>query len=237
MKRIIVVAISVILALAVATPAAIGQSSSKSKDLGGLTGPWWNWAVEDQANSPLFGDYSSPEKCDGSNSTGEWFLAGEFESEENAGGGWDSEATRTCTLPAKTKIFFPVFNIVCSPAYKDDPNDERWKNADGSSGGFPGCAKYYTDLALANNDPVAKVDGKNVPIKRAASGDFSLVLPYDAPDGSYVKGTYPAATDGLWVSLPALSKGKHKVEFGGDFANPFGSGSVHTKTTYNLTVK
>ena len=79
--------------------------------------------------------------------------------------------------------------------------------------------------------------GKNVPIKRAASVEFSLILPYDAPDGSYVKGTYPAATDGLWVSLPALSKGKHKVEFGGDFANPFGSGSVHTMTTYNLPVK
>ncbi len=44
-KRAIVMAISVILALAVAAPIASGQTASQRQDVKALTEAWWTWAL------------------------------------------------------------------------------------------------------------------------------------------------------------------------------------------------
>jgi hypothetical protein len=244
-KRAIVIALSVILALVVAAPIASGKQPSTSEtNLATLTAAWWNWALAEPAEtSPLIGDYAESDpsggdiKCDGSNTSGAWFLAAEFESEVNSTGDVFLEATRNCTVPAKTPLFFPVFNIVCGEPFGDDPANPNnpW------TGDFTDCAGYFTDQALVNSTPEATVDGDDVRIQRVASGSFPLTLPPENVIG-YAPGTYDVATDGLWVYLKkGRPSGDHVVKFGGEFTNPFpgaepGS-TITVNITYNLTME
>ena len=74
-KRAIVMATSVILALAVAAPIASGHPANQGKNLKELTEDWWTWALK--SPSPMEGDYSSPDpRCEGEFVDGVFFLAG-----------------------------------------------------------------------------------------------------------------------------------------------------------------
>ncbi len=233
MRRIIVLAISVILALLVAAPMATAQDSpEQTTDLSELTAGWWKWALKKPVQvSPLVGDYSWKEpprgaaKCAGGSKQGVWNLAAEFELEQDAEGNVVFEATRTCKVPAERPILFPVFNILCSPATNDE-------------GDLQECATEFTNQALAGSSPFATVDGQDVPIERVDSdGTFTITLPKNNVIGA-APGAYPAATDGLWVYLPeGLPKGEHVIEFGGEFTNPFGTGTITIDITYNIIVK
>ena len=123
-KRAIVIAISVILALAVAAPIASGQTPSQRQDVKALTEEWWTWALADP--SPLVGDYKwGRPQCKGEFVEGVFFLAG------TQGG----DATRTCTVPADTALFFPVVNSFITEeeeAYPEGPTnfvDAAWLTA------------------------------------------------------------------------------------------------------------
>ena len=193
MKRAIVMAISVILALAVAAPIASGQTASQSQDVKALTEAWWTWALAEP--SPVEGNYKGGQKCEGEFVEGVFFLAG------TAGG----DAKRTCTVPADTALFFPVVNALCTA---DEPN-------------YPQCATEPVDTALATGEPYATLDGEALEISRITTEDFTLILPepniFGVPGGPY---EHLATSDGLWVYLPqGLEPGKYKVQFGGDFAN------------------
>jgi hypothetical protein len=227
-----VLAISVILALSLAMPVAFAQGTSSKQDtnLEELTAGWWKWAEKKPAQvSPLLGDYSWKEqprgaaKCEGNSKGGVWNLAGEFALEENAGG-FVGEATRTCKIPAGKPIFFPVFNVLCSPATND-------------TGDLQECATNTTNQFLTGSSYFATVDGQDVPIERADSGGtFTITLPQDNVIGAS-PGAYPAATDGLWVYLPeGLTKGEHVIKFGGTFPVP-GDGTFTLDITYNIVVK
>jgi hypothetical protein len=178
--------------------------------------------------SPLLGDYSWKEqpqgaaKCAGGSRLGVWNLAGEFALEEDVGG-FVGEATRTCKVPAGKPIFFPVFNVICSPAT-------------GDTGNLQECATSFTEQLLADSSFFATVDGEDVPIERVASGPFTITLPQDNVLGAQ-PGSYPAATDGIWVYLPeGLTKGEHVITFGGTFPIP-GDGTFTLDITYNIIVK
>jgi hypothetical protein len=221
MRRIIVLAVSAILALSVAVPIAAGQtettSNSKnqahSNDLKKLAAEWWNWAVATNP-SPLEGSYTDGPQCDGEFVDGVFFLAG------TTGG----DATRTCTVPADTPLFFPVLNVVCSEAPtapEPDPTP------------YTKCAKDIVKGALTGSDPYATLDGKKLTIRRIASKPFTWEFPQVSDVFPTVPaGSYDAATYGLWVYVAkGLPEGEHTVQFGGDFpAVPF---SVNV--TYELT--
>ena len=83
----------------------------------------------------------------------------------------------------------------------------------------------------------ATVDGESVPVERVASGPFTITLPNDnVLNANATPGSYPAATDGLWVYLPeGLPKGEHVITFGGTFPTPFGT--LTLDITYNIIVK
>src|SRR5215210_560826 len=232
MRRLIVLLFSALLALMVVAPAVSARSSSgQSADPAQLAAGWWKWAVKKPTQvSPLLGDYSwkgqprGAAKCAGGSRLGVFNLAGEFALDENAGG-FVGEATRTCKVPAGKPIFFPVFNVICSPATND-------------SGNLQECATNLTDQYLAGSSYFAMVDGEDVPIERVASGPFTITLPKsNVLNAKAPPGAYPAATDGLWVYLPeGLTKGKHMITFGGIFPIP-GDGTFTLDITYNIIVK
>lgn len=231
MRRILMMAISVILALMLAAPLAsaqAGQRSARHEQVEKLGAAWWQWAGSPPtATNPTVGSYSYKTdvgaiKCNGSNPSGAWFLAG-----TSSG---PSTVTRTCTAPAHTKIFFPVFTFVCGPAWSDPFNTARELEKECTS---------FMDTALSNATPYAKVDGKSVRIDRAHTAAFKSKVPKDNPFG-VVGGTSIAVADGLWVLLPeGLSKGKHTVKFGGTITNPFVANGppLSQNVTYKLTVK
>jgi hypothetical protein len=210
-KRAIVMALSVILALIVAAPIASGQETSQDQNLGELTAAWWSWAMTDP--SPLEGNYKGGEQCEGEFVEGVFFLAG------TTGG----TAERTCTVPADTPLLFPVVNVVCSEAFTNPPDPKPYTK----------CAKNILDAALEDSETFATLDGQDLQIQRIASGRFDWTIESDNNPFGLPAGTYDAASDGLWVYLPeGLEPGKYTLEFGGSF---FGGG-FSVDTTYTLRV-
>jgi hypothetical protein len=236
MKRAIVIALSVILALVVAAPIASGQSSSgqsasKSQNLAQLTAAFWNWTSATKP-SPAEGSYKGGAQCNGEYVKGVIFLADSFDG--------PTTVERTCTVPANTPILFSPFNYLCGEAPTVQQPD----------GTFTGDPKPYTKCAERTIDAVidspssfyARVDGKEVNQQRIASGLFQWTIPVDKPFLDFIPaGTYESAQDGLWVYLEnGLNKGNHTVQFGGTFRDPLPpnlTAGEGTKVNYNLKAK
>ena len=199
MKRAIVIAISVILALAVAAPIASGQTVPHRLGVKALTEAWWTWALTDP--SPMVGDYDVGDpQCEGEFVEGVFFLAGTSPLVQTEG-----DATRSCTVPADTALFFPAINAFCT---EDEPD-------------YPQCARGPVNTALATGETYATLDGEDLKIRRLATGPFTLILPEDnifgLEEGPY---EHRAISDGLWVYLPqGLEPGEYTVQFGGDLGN------------------
>jgi hypothetical protein len=230
-QRMLMMVLSIILALVVAVPLASAQTAATSQTnqtkLGALTASWWNWAMQDP--SPLQGSYTGGTKCDGNFVHGVFFLGGAA-----SVNGAPSSVERTCTVPANKPILFPVVNVVCSKAFgvagQDPPDPRPYATA---------CATPTTDDTI--NPPsrfFAKVDGKAAKQVRIASGFFRWTIASNRNPFGLIKGTYPAASDGLWVYLKnGLNEGHHTVKFGGHFEiTPFGT-FEGTKVTYNLRAR
>jgi hypothetical protein len=176
-KRAIVVAISVLLALVVAAPIASGQSSSKRPNLAQLTAESWNWAFSTNP-SPLEGSYRGGAQCNGEYVKGVIFLAGAIDGSRRV--------DRTCTVPANTPILFSPFNYLCSEVFPTDPEPLDTE-----------CATPTIDATI---DPpssfYARVDGQDVNQQRIASGLFQWTIA--VPNSLEIPvGKYKAAQDGL----------------------------------------
>jgi hypothetical protein len=212
-KRAIVMAISVVLALAVAAPIASGQTAPQRQDLKALTEAWWTWATA--VPSPLDGSYSSPDpRCEGEFVDGVFFLAG------TTGGG---PVERTCTVPADTALFFPVINSFTTA---EEPN-------------YPWGPHKVVAKALANGDVSATLDGEDLKIERIATGPFTItfldpnIFSPGVPGGPY---PFPAVSDGLWVYLPeGLEPGEYALHFEGTSVRSNGN-PFSVDVTYNLIV-
>jgi hypothetical protein len=227
-RRIVLIALSVMLALVVALPMAFGQTasaaqkpSSPQRNLADLTAEWWNWGFS-TSPSPLDGSYTGGTQCEGQYIEGVFFLAG-------AGG--SKAVDRTCTVPADTPILFPVSNVICSAAFDpiqevDDPKPYDKK-----------CAEPITDDVI---DPpsewYATLDGQDLEQQRIASGLFQWTIASDDNPFGLTAGTYLAGSDGLWVYLEeGLTAGEHTIVFGGRYRDtPFGS-FKGARVTYHLT--
>jgi hypothetical protein len=227
-RRIVLIALSVMLALVVALPMAFGQTasaaqkpSSPQRNLADLTAEWWNWGFS-TSPSPLEGSYTGGTQCEGQYIEGVFFLAG-------AGG--SKAVDRTCTVPADTPILFPVSNVICSAAFDpiqevDDPKPYDKK-----------CAEPITDDVI---DPpsewYATLDGQDLEQQRIASGLFQWTIASDDNPFGLTAGTYLAGSDGLWVYLEeGLTAGEHTIVFGGRYRDtPFGS-FKGARVTYHLT--
>jgi hypothetical protein len=219
MKRLIIMAVSFLLALSLAAPVAFaqaGQSSTASVATGELVTAWWQWALSKPVNSnPLFGgdpNYSE-KQCDGTPLNGTpdktWFLAGTFD---------ENVVERACTMPPNRQLFFPVFNT----AVIADPGD--------TEAGLLAQAREFIDSVLADPDfsMVVTVDGnqlQNASIVRTEAGLFTGTSPL-------LHGKYTAVADGFWVTLPPLSAGEHTIHWEVSAPNV----DFFQDNTYHLTV-
>ncbi len=221
MKRIMVMAFGVVLALVVASPMAsaqVGQGAAASGKAAELAAEWWQWALSRPVeDNPLFGgdpDYND-EQCDGqpvSDTPGKkWFLAGTFDG---------SAVERTCTMPVGRQLFFPVVNVAVVP----DPGETEEE--------VLAQANEFIDSVLADPElsMTVSVDGKTVKAKRLVRAEAPL---FTGESPLLDPGSYQAVADGLWAALPPLSKGEHTIHF--EISAP--SVGFSQDNTYHLTVE
>jgi hypothetical protein len=235
-KRIIIMALGVLMALALATPmalAGVGQGANAADTPEELAALWTQWAFSKpvDVDSPLIGSYEGGPRCDGTplspTQGNTWFLAGTFDS---------SKVVRTCTMPADTQLFFPVVNWIAFPFFpKETPKNQR--------------EAAINAMNATLNDPKLRmsvtVDGTEVEsnrIGRAISpAYFSVTMPEENAFDPFVNPNPPGlragvyegwTTDGLWVTLPPLPPGEHTIHFEARAR----SVGVSQDNTYILTV-
>jgi hypothetical protein len=241
-RRMLVVALSAVLALAVAMPMAFGQQAEQESPTFGQTGElaaaWWQWALSKPVDTnPLLGEYRGGPRCNGrpvSDTPGTqkwWFLAG-------TGGGTEPGVERTCTMPAGRRLFFPVANVVFIIT---EPNETE-EIARQYVNGFMDDVLTDPDLSMS-----VTVAGKEV-LQRADSPLFTAEIPEDnifdaPPDFDLPAGSYEGVADGLWATVPPLSKGKYTIHFELSAPNVDlnpnepGAEGFFQNNTYHLTVK
>jgi hypothetical protein len=129
-----------------------------------------------------------------------WFYAGTF----------GNSAERSCDVPSGKAIFMPVFNWVfgagvfdCDPTVPGVPCDVPTLRAN---------AALNTEAAEVLLVWIDGVPVQNVRDYRASSPEpFSLTYPENSVVG-VPAGTYsPNVSDGYWLMLSPLSKGKHTI--------------------------
>jgi hypothetical protein len=211
-KRTIIMALGVLLALALAMPMALAQveqDGNKTGKAAKLAEAWTLWAYSRHAAElPTIGEDPeySDEQCDGTplstTRTNTWFLAG-------TEGGSAEETVRTCTVPAETQLFFPV---VSSTFFITEPEENKQIARDFVKN-FIRAVEEDPDLSI-----VVTVDGEEISsdqIVRAKTSFFPLFFPEDNIfAGSDVEaGTYQTISNGLWVTLPPLPPGEHTIHF------------------------
>jgi hypothetical protein len=215
-KRIIIMALGVLLALALATPMAlaqVGKGAAKSGTAAELAAAWTQWAYSQHAaESPLIGggDAYSEAKCDGTpvgpTQGKTWFLAG---TDGNTTSGTE-ETVRNCTMPVGTHLFFPVVSASFFITFPPQENEV--------------VAQEYVDNFMkgleADSTKIidGTVDGKEIKSNRIVRADtpfFPVTFPQDNIFARFgvTAGTYPTVTNGLWVTLPPLPPGEHTIHF------------------------
>lgn len=188
------------------------------KSAADLTTEWWQWAFSSPEEINPVRDTSGVH-CSVGQQGKVWFLAGGFGS---------SRISRRCVIPSNKYIFFPVINM----AYW--PRDEN--------SGYT-CRQAKTSAAVNNNnalnlfvvvDSIPVKDVKRFRVKTEKCFDI-----YEKVEKSLqTYKAYPSASDGYWVLLRPLSKGKHTIKFGGGYSNagnPYGQ--MVQDIEYEVTVE
>ena len=193
----------------------------RGQSYGEWSAAWWQWAWSIPADeSPLFDDTGA--NCAQHQSGTVWFLAGSFAVVEVGQGNFVAEATRACTIPPGTALFFPILNAEadnsCPP--RDPPAPPEQLRAEVNA-----LLDQPTEVA-------AELDG--VPVQhvvdyRAASPVFQVVFPPDNICGT-TPGTSIAVADGYYLMLKPLSAGEHVLHFTGSIPG------FSLDITYHLTV-
>jgi hypothetical protein len=205
---------------------------------GGLSYPqwsakWWQWFLSIPFPIHPFWDTTGA-YCDVDQSGPVWFLAG-------------GSATRTCTVPARKMILFPLYNLEndypCpDPNFHPGPGQSLEQFLTIGYGDIWGARQYVDHITALS----ASLDG--IPVKdltlpsehpkyRATSplfvfhGDRSLRVPLDPCIGPLRM----AVSDGYWIMLKPLPPGSHTLIFSSTWTDP--SGSYPGTTTYNLWIQ
>jgi hypothetical protein len=160
---------------------------------------WWKWCYHD-INGPSPAEdltgilYNKNQIYDPV-----WFLAGTF-------GG---TVKRICSIPYGKSFFFPILNDIIS--FATDPHLKTENE----------LYEYAKDDLDQTTYVYLKIDGKDVSnllINRINSGLFTIYLKLHPIENSNIGHSVltKAISDGYWVFLKPLSRGRHIIEFGGE---------------------
>ncbi|RBP48818.1 hypothetical protein [Arenicella xantha] len=163
---------------------------------------WWQWTQTMPKEVSPISD-ATGENCHQGQNGDVWFLAGGYGS---------SKVTRTCTIPEGKHIFFPVINMLYYPKEKHSPS----------------CASVKKGAALNNEellsirvelDQIKAINPAHYRLSSPGCFDLFGLLPEDvgAPE------IFPSASDGYWVMLKPLSKGKHSLKFSAQYGREKGA--------------
>jgi hypothetical protein len=227
MSKISVAVVGALIGLILPVPLAVADGGAAPGPLSELTAEWWQWALSiptgQNPQSDAIGQF-----CMVGQRGSVWFLAGTFNGDT---------ATRACSVPENTVLFFPVANAINI----NSPNVCGSGSENESVKDLRAMSKATIDGAT---DLSVLVDGipANKLIKRVQSLVFDVALPednlFDAPCAAAGFGNVPAAIyspavdDGYYVALGPLKRGTHTVHFQA-MAGPNGS---NEDVTYNLTI-
>jgi hypothetical protein len=210
-----------------------GQQMLYGKRISEWSAQWVQFVISfPQAENPL--DDVSGARCFIGQNGPVWFLMGTSNT-------FSGPATRKCTIPEGTALFFPLVNlsdINTNPPPTAQPVRELRAE-------IAGCIDHAYNLSV-------EIDGVVIPAKelldhaRVRSTPFAVVLPPaglptipPTPPGIYS----PAVSDGYYVMLRPLSVGTHTLHFTG--VSPgctysqtgFVAPGVSVDVTYNLTIE
>jgi hypothetical protein len=172
---------------------------------------WWQWAAKAPAATNPMTDTTGAQ-CANDQTASVWFLAPVY------GGG---TANRSCTVPARTKLFFPIINSLSCAGPGETPTLKELRR----------IARPPIDNVTGVS---VTVDGAPLPewkIKYTKSVSFALTLGegnvLQAPAGTYD----PCGDVGYYAMVPSLSAGTHTVHFAAS------QGGTQTQdVTYTITV-
>jgi hypothetical protein len=221
------VVFAAVLAMASTGLASATEATNQPKQLEKLVVDWWQLAAS-SGHLPA---------CEASNPSGHiWFLAG------TTGNPVDQPVDRTCTVPAKASIFFPIFAVewstlegACAPleglaAARRDP---------GGAQGIRTCAEAFANhVRQPNQDLRLTIDGQhlqNLQRYRVQTDPFPIGFAENNEFG-VPPGKGKAAADGYWVLLPPLAPGPHTIQLAAKVAFPELDFTFETSVNYTLIV-
>lgn len=190
---------------------------------------WWQWALSiPKADNPIEG-----KACNKSQSGNVFFLAGTADGKA---------ATRSCTIPSGKTLFFPLVNGICYPCHEEEGCGTSKTKAE-----LTECAKMPALKALeASVDGVAltgldqhKFTSDQFSWKAPTSGDpaFACMGPIEANTCGIPLGDRFGVSEGYWVALEPLSKGKHTLKFKAVIPGSGGDPDFVQDVTYDLTIE
>lgn len=210
------------------------QSHPHGKTYGEWSAAWWQWAFQSPVHNPPYTGaiynplfVNGPADCALGQTGRVWFIGGVM--------GISGAATRTCSIPTGTALFFPVLNVVWDNVGTVPPLDEA------------GLREVAALLVGNPTDLYATIDGvpvTNLRDYRIFSPVFKYQLPAEdnfyqhlgvaVPGDAWPSTTVePAVADGYWLFLNPLPPGVHTLTFGGSSGPP---GNFSTEVTYVITV-
>jgi hypothetical protein len=173
------------------------------KSYGEWSAAWWQFVYSiPKSDNPLLRD----DRCEARQSGPVWFLTAKW-------GDSPVIATRHCTVPFGTYLFFPIVNMgsnnvgVSPPHSVDELLAEARQNLDTVMN--TRCwvdGREIRGLSPAVNSPY-----------RVASPVFRLKAPVDGVHGWPPNTIVPMVADGLYLMLEPLPAGRHTIRFTGDF--------------------
>jgi hypothetical protein len=153
---------------------------------------WWQWAMSVPGDSSPVNDPTGA-RCGAGQDGDVWFLAGGFRAEK---------IRRTCEVPAGKSLFFPIMQ-----------RGDRSRSCE--------QAKSAALLpSVATLELFAEIDGVPVTFPkryRVTTRECFDVYAKVSPMLGQAQ-PHPSASDGFWLAVAPLSKGKHVIRFGGKYA-------------------
>jgi hypothetical protein len=209
----------------------IGDPKVLGKTYGQWSALWWQWVYSTPSPVNPWVD-TTGEFCDVNQPDGKvWFLA---ETKEGL-------VERSCTIPAHKSLFYPLLNAAWTDCPAPSTDSELSTNE---------VRKIMAEDQDSACQVTSSLDGQPIPAlgrgitARAQSPVFTTILPENnvADPGCGVP--LPAGktgrqiSDGRWVMLPPLAKGKHElIMHGAKCDSTTGKMIYETGATYHLTVQ